>query len=441
MYLARFFHRAPGDDDRELLLIPGGDPMIIGIYMDGNREAQRDDFLREEFSGMAEAAAAYQRQAAELIAAGYMETTHTRYTLRNLLPDPQPKLDWQKGLDELMLAALSAPLDQQARHLSALEGTPAAREPLYQWLAAHHSLAADDDNERTLRAAKAAHDTLATRKATKTPHYAWSIIDSDLEGRILDILSDAYWRAGDATAALAAIEQAYKVAPSQDRGVQRATILCEYFPDRQEEAFDAAYQYNQFGGYEEIMALPAYAEYVERRQKKPKSDKGWRWKGKKPASETDLREAEQALGASLPDSYRKFLTTYGSTELLVRLAEDSSELGFYHPSELKTQRDSLLKFITRTETDPEEASAYFREEYGVSLRDLVPIAEPAQQSRCVVIHLEKGERLGWCFHWDHDGAWELERAAPSFDAALKALTDGIKERDKSILSFLGIYLD
>lgn len=441
MYLAKFFHRAPGDDDRELLLIPGGDPMIIGIYMDGSRETQRDDFLREEFSGMAEAAAAYQRQAAELVAAGYMETTHTRYTLRNLLPDPQPKLDWQKGLDELMLAALSAPLDQQARHLAALEGTPAAREPLYPWLAAHHSLAADDDNDRTLGLAKTAHDTLTSRKAAKTPHYAWSIIDSDLEGRILDILSDAYWRAGDPTAALAAIEQADKVAPSQDRGVQRATILCEYFPDRQEEAFDAAYQYNQFGGYEEIMALPTYAEYVERRQKKSKSDKGWRWKGKKPASETDLREAEQTLGASLPDDYRKFLTTYGSTELLVRLAEDSGELRFYQPSELKTQRDSLFKFITRTENDPEAACAYFRKEYGVSLRDLVPIAEPAQESRCVVLHLEKGERFGWCFHWDHDGAWELGRAAPSFDAALEALTDGIKKRDKSALSFLGIYLD
>ena len=35
MYLAKFFHRPPGDDDRELLLMPGGDPMVIaGIYMD-----------------------------------------------------------------------------------------------------------------------------------------------------------------------------------------------------------------------------------------------------------------------------------------------------------------------------------------------------------------------------------------------------------------------
>jgi hypothetical protein len=30
---------------------------------------------------------------------------------------------------------------------------------------------------------------------------------------------------------------------------------------------------------------------------------------------------------------------------------------------------------------------------------------------------------------------------PSFDAAIKALTDGIKRRDAAMLSFLGIYID
>jgi hypothetical protein len=40
-----------------------------------------------------------------------------------------------------------------------------------------------------------------------------------------------------------------------------------------------------------------------------------------------------------------------------------------------------------------------------------------------------------------DGAWELEQATPSFDAALKALTNGIEKRDTTMLSFLGVYLD
>jgi hypothetical protein len=40
-----------------------------------------------------------------------------------------------------------------------------------------------------------------------------------------------------------------------------------------------------------------------------------------------------------------------------------------------------------------------------------------------------------------DGAWELEHPSPSFDAVLKAPTDGIERRDPSMLSFLGVYLD
>jgi hypothetical protein len=441
MYLAKFFHQPPGDDDRELLLIPGGNPLVMGIYMDERRASRRDDFLREEFSDIAEAVAAFRGHAGDLAAAGYMETTHTKYTLRNLLPDPQPKPEWQKGLDELMLAALSAPLAEQGRHLAALEGTPAAREPLYLWLAAHRGYAADDDNERTIRFAEHARDTLASRKAAKAPHYAWSIWENELEGRIFDVLSWAHLRVDNPRAALEAIEQAYKIAPSHERGVQRATILCDHFPDRQQEAFDAAFQYNKFGGYEEIIALPAYAEYAARRQKKPKSDKGWRWKAKKPADEAELRTAEEELGATLPHDHRKLLTTFGPTELLVRLPDHSSELCFYKPTDLVTQRDNVFKYITRTEKDPEIACAYFRENYGVSLRDLVPVAQPTQESRCLVIHLEKGDRFGWCFHWDHDGAWELEHPTPNFDAALKALTDGIAQRDTAMLSFLGVYLD
>ena len=220
MYLAKFFHRPPGDDDRELLFIPDGDPIIIGIHMDRNSQPESDQFMREDFSDIGIAVAAFRRHASELVAAGYMETAHTRYTLRTLLPDPKAKPEWQKGLDDLMLAALSAPLEEQAKHLAALENTPAAREPLYLWLAAHHSYAAADNDERTIRFAKQARDTLTSRKAGKTPHYAWSIAPSDLEGRILDVLSWTHQRAGRPAAALEAVEEAYKIAPSS--GPQRS---------------------------------------------------------------------------------------------------------------------------------------------------------------------------------------------------------------------------
>lgn len=441
MYLAKFFHRPPGDDDRELLLIPGGAPVVVGIYMDEGRKEQRDDFLREEFSDIATAVAVFHRHAAELTTAEYMETAHTRYTLRNLLPDPQPKPDWQKGLDELMLAALSAPLEEQSRQLAALRGTPAEHEPLYLWLAAHHGYAADEDNARTIRFAEQGRDTIAARRAAKTSHYAWSIAENELEARTLEVLSWAQLRADNPKAALEAIEAAGKIAPSQDRGVQVATILCDHFPDRQEEAFDAAYKWEEFGGYEDITAMPAYAEYVKRRKRKSKSAKGWRWAAKKPISADDLQSAEAELGVKLPEDYRAFLATYGDTELRVRLPEHSAELCFYRPSELATQRTNLFNYISRIEKDPDEIDAYFRKEYGVAARDLVPVAEPAQHSRAVVINLGPGERFGWCFHWDHDGAWELDQAAPSFDAALKAITKGIEQRNPEILGFLGIYLD
>jgi hypothetical protein len=80
MHLAKFFHRPPGDDDRELLLIPGGDPMVIGIHMHADGVPKQDEFLREEFSGIEDAVAAFRRHAARLVAAGYVEIDHTRYT-------------------------------------------------------------------------------------------------------------------------------------------------------------------------------------------------------------------------------------------------------------------------------------------------------------------------------------------------------------------------
>jgi len=141
MYLAKFFHRPPGDGDRKLLFVPGKRPVIIGIHMRAPGEPEREDFLREAFSDIGAAVAVYRRHAAKLVAAGYVETAHVKYTLRHLLPDPQPKPDWQKELDELLLAALSAPLAEQHNRLVALQGTFAACEPLYLWLAAQHGYA------------------------------------------------------------------------------------------------------------------------------------------------------------------------------------------------------------------------------------------------------------------------------------------------------------
>jgi hypothetical protein len=258
-----------------------------------------------------------------------------------------------------------------------------------------------------------------------------------LEGRILELLSDVYLEADNPDAALKTIEHLCKTAPNHARILKRAELLCGFFPERREEAFDDAYQWSRFGGYEDIMAFPGYEAYAAQR-KAGTSAKGWRWKPGTPASEADVSKAEQALGVRLPDDYRKFLLTRGETELLVRLPESSSELRFYAPDELATQLRNVLDFIAHSEDELEEACAYFRKEYGVSLKHLVPVAEPSQLSRCLLLHVEPHERYGQCFQWDHDGAWELEQRQPSFDVALKALTDGIAQRDATQLAFFDL---
>lgn len=436
MYLAKFFHRAPGDDDRELMLIPGSEPMVMGVHMNWNGEPGEDQYLREEFSGIADAAAAFRRHVAELVGAGYVETDHTKHSLRDLGPDPQAKPDWQKGLDELMILALSAPMAEQAKQIEALKGTPAEREPLYLWHAARRDYA-EDYPAQAVRFAEQARDTMRARRAAGQPHYAWSLYENDLEGRILELLSDAYLAADDPEAALKTIEHLCKNAPNHDRILKRAELLCGFFPERREEAFDDAYQWSRFGGYDDILAFPGYEEY-EARRKAGTSAKGWRWKPGSPASEAELSAAEQALGARLPDDYRNFLLTRGETELLVRLPKSSSELRFYAPAELTTQLRNVLDFIAHSDDELEEACAYFRKEYGVSLRHLLPIAEPSQLSRCLLLHVEPGKRYGQCFQWDHDGAWELEHEQSSFDVALKALTDGIEQRDATTLAFFDL---
>jgi hypothetical protein len=449
MHLAKFFHRAPGDDDRELLLIPGSD-MLLGIHMreldlrnldfGNDLDFPSNEFLRQQYATLREAVAAMREEAEKLRAAGYVETTHTNHTLRTLLPDPQPKPAWQQGLDEMMLDSLVEPLDVRAKRIAELSGSPAAAEPLYLWLAGHHALAAFPDDNRALPLAEAARDARAARRAAKQPHYAWSIRDHDLEERILDLLFEAQLRAGQLEAALETIELACDIAPSQERFASRAWFLSVYVPERRDEAFFDAYRYGSNGSFDAILDDPAYTHYVARRAVAKGRD-AWHWSGRlKPAGEAALASAEAKLGVTLPEGYRRFLSQPGYTRLMVGLPGHSGVLRFYRPEELDEQRQNLFDFITMSEPDKAKAEAYFLGEYGVSLRHLVPVAVPENLSNWLVLHLGAGERHGWCFQWNHDGAWELEEGQPGFTAALAQLTRGAEEEDARQLEFLGIYL-
>ena len=126
---------------------------------------------------------------------------------------------------------------------------------------------------------------------------------------------------------------------------------------------------------------------------------------------------------------------------VVASLEDSAKLRFYAAKKLVEQRGNLLDFITRSEKSAAAAEAHFRDRYDVSLRHLVPIAEPVNLSCAILIHLGKGERFGWCFRWDHTNPRELQGAQPSFEKALAALTSGIERRDPTVLRFLGIHTE
>lgn len=436
MYLAKFFHRPPGDDDRELLLCAGSEPCILGIRMvpDG------DQFLREVFSDMATAVSAYRRFAEEWREAGFIETDHTRYTLRSLLPDPQPKPQWQRDLDEAMLSALGDSLDAQRQRLARLDAAPANREPLYLWLFAHQQFARDAADPIALDLAQAASDAMVSRKAGQVPFYAWSINPFDLEGRVLELLARAHLAQADPASALEMIEQAREVTGDTFRTALKADILCEYYPERRDEAFDLAYRYGPYG-FEDVTLHPLYDVYARNREAMTDADPGWRWSKKKtPAAEADILAAERALQCALPQIYRDFLAVTGKTKLQLRLPDRSSELSIFAPSALKAQRDNLFGFLSQTET-PEAVERYFRERYRVAARDLVPVAEPTDISSCIVMHLGAGDRFGWCYRWDHDDPFELEAPQPDFAAAIEAITRGIAQRDRDTLRFFGIFLE
>ena len=439
MYLAKFFHRPPGNDDRELLLIFDGgcgeSHAFMGFVMNG----RLDPYVRRDFASAREAVAAFRAAAEELAEAGYIEAAETRYTLRSLPANPKPKPAWQQGLDELLLSAIIDDLATQTALIVKLATTPAVHEPFYLWLAARHAVEkAPKAAAGMLARAEIARDALGARRASKAPFYVWSLRPLEVEAFIHDLMCELHFAAGDAKAGLAAAQHAQEVDGNPYRAGRITWLLCQHFPDREEEAFEQAFRYASSGGYEAVLALPAYVAWLARRKRRVPAEKGWRWGGRTaPASEPELREAERKLAVALPDDYRRFLETPQRTELLVRLDDRIATLRFFAPGQLAKQRDALFRCITRTDK-PAIAEAYFRAQYGVSLRHLVPIAEPTNLSCSVVLHLGKGERFGWCFLWDHEAAWELERAQPSFAAAVTALTRGIERRDASVLRFLGI---
>jgi hypothetical protein len=266
MYLAKFFHRRPGNDDRELLLIfdgGNGDPHILMGFVMGSRI---EPYVRREFVAARDAVAAFRCTAEELRLEGYVETVHTQYQLRALPFDPKPKPAWQQGLDELLLSAIVGDTPLQSTLIAKLAGTSGGLEPLFLWLAARHEFATTPrGHARALARAENARDTLGARRASKRPPYIWSLRPLKVEAFIHDLLCEIHFAAGRPQAALDEAQRAQEADGNTYRGGRIAWILAHCFPAREEEAFAQAARYAGLGGYEAVIALPAYAAYVERR--------------------------------------------------------------------------------------------------------------------------------------------------------------------------------
>jgi hypothetical protein len=435
MYLARFFHRPPGDDDRLLLLALdgggyGGDDILMGIHMKPFDMSTSGEFLREEFAETADAIRALRRHAEELRAAGFIETHHINYTLRTLLPDVSPKPDWQLALDEAFMRRYDASDEDFAAQLAALAGTAAVEQPMYYLLVAERDGATGQPEDR--RHAEQAHDRLLSFQAAGSAQYRWSLRAGEIEALIFTRLARACLQDQDPAAALEAAEDACKACLNQGRTALRATILCDHYPEMREEVFDEAFRYARHGGYEAITRRPDYQAYAARRGAAPE-ERSARWSARtRPASEAAIAAAEAALGVTLPAEHRAFLAARGETDLLIRHGTEGRSLRFHAADDLARERDSLTGFMQRIGIEEGD----FQARHGIAFRHLLPMATLDGFSSDVLIHLEPGARHGWCYLWSHDDPFELEFAQPGFEAMLDALRSGIESDDPSVLAFL-----
>ncbi|MDH7796544.1 MULTISPECIES: SMI1/KNR4 family protein [unclassified Beijerinckia] len=447
MYFAKFFRKAP-NDDRLLLYTPD---ILMGIYAreinysdypNGRPSHEPDgnlfgEFLRHNYPTTREGVAAYRDEAEKLRHAGYMETHHTEYTLRDLEGDDTPKPDWQKALDETLLAMFADPLPVQAEHIAALAGTPAESEPIALWARAHYGSATSAADALAL--SEQARDGIWARKAAGTSFYTWSLRSSTIEAYVLELLCRRYLIAGNPTAALDAIEQAQEARIDPERSILRANIICDYFPEREEDAFDSIYRYVDFGDYTSITSRPSYAAYAARRATDAAAKRAsWRWsRAHKPADEAAIVEAERRFNGRFPDDYRAFLKERGKSVLFVRTPREDATLKFHAPEQLAKQHEGLSSFLTLSES-LEQATAAFRDEYDVSLQHLVPIAEPQNASNALLLHIEPGDKYGHVYVWNHDGAFELVYEQQSFKAMMQALLEGIETQDAAALDLFNI---
>lgn len=159
--LIKYFHRPGGDPDRRIDLILDGacdpTPTVMGFTVGGDN----DTILRHDCVSPATALGTYREIAQGWGAEGFAEIVPINYWQWKLPPEPQPKPDWQRALDELALDVLVTNATRASAVVSALAATPAATEPLYLWFAGIERLEAAGDAAAALSLAGRARDEYA----------------------------------------------------------------------------------------------------------------------------------------------------------------------------------------------------------------------------------------------------------------------------------------
>lgn len=78
--------------------------------------------------------------------------------------------------------------------------------------------------------------------------------------------------------------------------------------------------------------------------------------------------------------------------------------------------------------------------HGVDRADLVSVATPWDNSRCLLMCIKSGPHFGACYLWDHDEPYDLVPFAPTFDIAVKRVMDDFSAGRQPVLSFLDVFV-
>lgn len=453
MDFIKIFHNVSGDYDRMLSLYSESD-VLIGSYVrqidysgfdwrsfDREKENLPGEFLRASFDNSREGIAAFRREVAALRLLGYVETHHTDRMLKDLKGDFTPKPDWQVALDEAIMAVLGDTREAQAEFNMKLIGTPAQDQPITRWLLALHASKTKKPNAIDL--AKQARDAWMEGEATGDVGYIWSLRRADVKARIFQLLAQEYVAEGpgfDPKAGLDAIVISRQTYPSSYRQWLQAVIICNDFPELETDAYDDIYRRSHDDYFSEITSRESFKTYaVYRRADEQAGRPTWRWSSATtPAVEAEIEAVERTLGIEYPEDYRAFLKEKGECSLFVRMPDEDARLKFASPAQQLKMREDFRGFVgDGEETDLDEALSG---EHDVLLRHLIPIAEPGNASNLLLMNVGPGEHYGYCYVWNHDGAWELVCAQPSFTAMKDKLLRGIVSRDAEALDLFNIHV-